>query len=365
MFVAYRFEHTVVKKIKYAKKKNLNDPEVMYVDRNYNKYVDDDSSEEDGAFRSTGCKWTPITNPKTKMFYEATSKCYHKMQWRPPQYLEVVCADPVSNPNPDNIMSLLRKVSDKVNTIYFFGDSTMQQQVLAMDCMWYAAKIYGTFKLSKWITARDRDDFFTNHQKLFNITFRNNDVVVSNLGLHYQKNFSSIGKLKLGEHVSFFAQSVRNLSKSLKMHISDGKPRESMRKRSNVPMFVWRQGTPQNYPTPNGWWPYYFSTCKYNCGCTKLTQQMREGRGDIIPFSPRSEENLMECTQPAENLHEIATKIIEKNGIQVTKVYDALAAAPVNLHDGRGTPVDCTHFGIDALIYMNMAVMHDINALLG
>jgi hypothetical protein len=238
----------------------------------------------------------------------------------------------------------------------------MQQQALAMDCMLKAAGMRDSYKPSRWTSVRGQDllDYNASMTTLFQTSFARADVIVGNIGLHYQKNFSTIGRSALVEHVTHFARAVADLVAPPAGGPGAGIGSPKARTGRSQLRFLWRQGTPQNFPTKNGWWPYYFNTCLQKCACTKLTHRMRDGNGTDITFSPRVEKNLVECNHPSESIHSIATSIIESHGLHVVKVYDALAAAPVNLHGGRGVPFDCTHWGVDALIFMNMAIIKDL-----
>lgn len=306
----------------------------------YNQYSD--RYLDDKEFLSKGCRWSSITNHQTMLFYEAVSKCYQRKHWRKPLYVEVTCKDFAGNTNPSSIVSFMEKISESVGKMHLFGDSIMHQQKLVLNCMFQASGVQ-KYIPPRYVSLRGQDfeSYLLSHHELFNYSFLSSDVLVANFGWHYQRNFSSVGKISLIKHATHFASFISNES-------------------SKFPRFIWREGTPQNYPTANGWWPYYFNTCKSQCECTKLTFQMRQGNGTHISFFPQYEENMIETSHPARLLHSIATDIMKSRGLRVSYVYDSLAAATLNLHGGRGVPYDCTHFGVDALIHMNMILLRNI-----
>jgi hypothetical protein len=367
--VIYRHTRSIVKRL-------IKDPAVSEASKHYahspaarasfNKYVRSNPiPTEDTAFRQTGCRWQLITDVNKLAFYDITSKCFHKMHRRAPLNYEVICVNKTRNSNPEKIVSYLRKFAQDYGRVHFFGDSTSQQQASVLDCMFQAAGLQNVDGLqnkpARWISVKGQDTpgFLSSLSLLLHTQFEPDDVIVGNIGLHYQKNFSVIGETALVDHVSVLAQSMKSLSHSEISTTMNNSDFTSIKAR-HPPIFVWREGTPQNYPTANRWWPYYFSTCQHRCECTKLTSQMRDGNGTSIPFSPKINDNLVECSRPSKSIHNISTNLMTAHGFPIASVYDSLAAAPINLHGGRGMPFDCTHFGIDALILMNFAVLKEI-----
>jgi hypothetical protein len=61
-------------------------------------------------------------------------------------------------------------------------------------------------------------------------------------------------------------------------------------------------------------------------------------------------------------LEQAVTPLLAGRSVPVARVYEALAMR-ADLHAGA-VPPDCTHFGVDALLFMNEVVLETITALL-
>jgi hypothetical protein len=61
---------------------------------------------------------------------------------------------------------------------------------------------------------------------------------------------------------------------------------------------------------------------------------------------------------PAQAMEITAEPILREHGIRIIRVYNALASRS-DLHAGLRPP-DCTHFGIDALLYMSEQVVKTV-----
>ena len=61
---------------------------------------------------------------------------------------------------------------------------------------------------------------------------------------------------------------------------------------------------------------------------------------------------------PSQAMDKLVAPMLEQHNVSVVKVYNALASR-ADLHAGRNNP-DCTHFGSDALLYLNEQVLKAI-----
>ena len=104
---------------------------------------------------------------------------------------------------------------------------------------------------------------------------------------------------------------------------------------------MWRESTPQNFPTSNGQWATH-GFCKQECPCVPLSLNMKFGFG----LYPRCEPSCY----PANIRNVLTNPIVEAAHMPVLRIYDALADAPFNIHRNE---LDCTHLNSDALIYLN------------
>ncbi len=76
-------------------------------------------------------------------------------------------------------------------------------------------------------------------------------------------------------------------------------------------------------------------------------------------FSASSNETIL----PASTVEDTVAPLMKEHNIPVVHVYDALAARE-DFHEGKGSPADCTHFGVDALLYMNEQVLKNIVSII-
>mmetsp|Transcript_15024 Transcript_15024/g.28262 ORF Transcript_15024/g.28262 Transcript_15024/m.28262 type:complete len:215 (-) Transcript_15024:172-816(-) len=198
---------------------------------------------------------------------------------------------------------------------------------------------------SNWIPVKyveahghDREEARRQVQRLLQVTGPGS-VIVANYGLHFQHTFSTTGRPAL-LHI------VRDLLLAVTSTDANRRPR-----------LLWREGTPQQYPiTANGWWSPAARSCPARaacCACVALTPAMRKGNVTADAKNTSSWDVF-----PAQAMDEVVLPLLREYRVPVIRVYEALAARG-DLHAGFRPP-DCTHFGPDALLYLNAQVLKAI-----
>lgn len=144
-----------------------------------------------------------------------------------------------------------------------------------------------------------------------------------------------------------------------------------------LPMFIWRETTPQHFPSSNGW---FDSACPFGhaqCHCvSSLTDDMRNG-GINIPISAsfNSDKNKNKMCRPvcmnANSRNMIANSLILKtnemhnksnnsinNIIHINHIYNAMEV--INNFNIHYSDIDCTHISLLPLNLMNRVLLSTI-----
>jgi hypothetical protein len=250
------------------------------------------------------------------------------------------------------------------SNIYFIGDSTLKQQFVHFACM-----LNPNLQKPKLLW----NDFFVNWNVVFQVTgkdkrnsTRNINLKLYKVGLNFEKthknnlinsynktlyrilkdlNRHDIAIVNHGLHYNFqnISNDARELRSLAATTASVYKDVIHLRGRNNTCTLLWRETTPQHFPTPNGLWDDLL--CRNHtrhekyCGkCSKLT----DSKGSV-PANIRNE-----VTSPI---------ILNSTVIPIIAVYEDLKFMDPSLHFTR---TDCTHNGPDILLYLNLAWLDSI-----
>lgn len=309
---------------------------------------------------ASACEWRNITstNSRLRAFYTDVAKCFHinlnkdlHMESSDTQFLQLECI-PEQRENGDQFLDSILHYLEILNgsTITFFGDSIMKQQYAVMSCMLNAS--------SQWaLTFHDENLLTTNVVKFkrSSITLRHRKVGF--LFKDFDKFEERLRKdltLIQGPHVILMNQGIHHNSISDLSHLpiilnkTIAVVTENSR---NSTKFIWRETTPQNHPTSNGWWS---TECHLSCPCIPLTPQMLNGSAKSLTGGKTCHPSCL----PNNYRNDIIEPIIQlydnrtDSKMSFVKIYKQLAYAKMNLHV---SDVDYTHWGLDALLFLNLA----------
>lgn len=150
-----------------------------------------------------------------------------------------------------------------------------------------------------------------------------NDVILINEGAH--ERIHQLGRLN--QIVHFMVQIFNDIRRD----IGD-----------KTPLLIWRETTPQNFPTPNGW--YIEGTCdtaelrvQDSCKCIPITEEMN------------SEDNIYHISANMRNI--IAHDILKDTQVFYDPIFEPLAKAPFDIHSSMEKG-DCSHIGVNGLAFM-------------
>lgn len=290
---------------------------------------------QDIELASDKCKWRKNMNHSLIREVKKISLQYQRMkiEWGrnvAPKYLQVVCGENGNNSSYANRVSHYLKSlwESGIRNIVLFGDSVMEQQFHVLSITLEVLRFKSLIQL-KYVSASGRDIIKTKEQinQAFSDTTKKS-IVIANFGLHYQHEFSSTGKTAILNAVNALLGAWQAIELERR------------------PMLIWREGTPLQYPSRNGWWSPSFRECKLNCcNCVAISSSMRKG------YATEHLNDTQWDLFPSEFVETSAVPLIQEHNVKICHVYNALAARP-DLHAGRKYP-DCTHFGVDALLYLN------------
>jgi len=328
------------------------------------------------------CEWISLNITAGRHYERLAHKlksvglCMHEKEFQPiyahiPVYYTVVCEDDshfmsfrqsydfihelASYPSIDNNHGIKDShYHNKPFNISFVGDSTLRQQFYHLICMLdqNVTKSYETFHN---YTGNDRPHFM-------NATLGNVKVSYYDWGRHFSKDFINIFKYDFNKVMNestpndiivmnaglHFDWDINTLVKTTKMMIAMySSMKENMAQ--NMPHVIWRDSSPQNLPSPNGW--YMNGLCKQlgNCTCVNLTETMIDGGGSGVPANKRNT---------------LTLPLLRNTGIVIDECYEALIGTqPVsNIHEGTFIN-DCTHLGMNGVTFQNQVLLTSIEAL--
>lgn len=156
-----------------------------------------------------------------------------------------------------------------------------------------------------------------------------NDVILINEGIHVRLDkLSVLGQLVHG---------VRDIYLDVR--------RDRVEK---IPFVIWRESTPQNFPSPNGW--YIAGICDKpatiaTCHCVPLTPEMISSNNSI--------------QVPANMRNIIAYEVLKSGEIFYDLCFDPLAIAPFNTHTSFAQG-DCTHLGFNGVAFLTQVLASTI-----
>lgn len=318
------------------------------------------------------CTWSDESaNIKIRQYHESMSKCFNDRD-PPPNWERLESSQIVSLRCDDKLLVDYDSVHQafkhlKNKSVVFLGDSILMQQFLVFSCM-----------LNSSVTALEPTSvpcsgfsFFCEFQihflggitllRMHRLGFQFNNIDTYEYIYRSELTSLSDGDLAFvnqGIHYNFVAkESVFPLAKFAELTVQIYEDVVLERGQESIlPTVIWRESTPQNHPSSNGWW--IVECYNFACECISLTQDMMEGTA-VALLDNRSAEQKNEiacnpicCKANMRNM--ITNPIISASTIPICDIYDALAHADVNLHINHA---DCTHFGPDALIFMNMEML--------
>lgn len=128
-----------------------------------------------------------------------------------------------------------------------------------------------------------------------------------------------------------------------------------------LPLTIWRETTPQHFPSTNGWFDKLCPFGHGQCHCVpSITNAMRNGSS--IPVSASFDTSAEKMCRPvctsAATRNTIADTVIRREqSIHINHIYAALEAATFDLHY---TNEDCTHLRQLPLNFMNRVLLSTI-----
>jgi len=167
----------------------------------------------------------------------------------------------------DSILRHLQKLNG--STVTFFGDSVMKQQWAAMSCMLNSS--------ADWTANYKDDNILTTNVVNFSngcsvtLRFRRVGFHYSNLD-KYEEYLKSEIRLTAGPHVILINQGIHHTA--LRNIVNNTMAIIATEEKHAHTQFIWRETTPQNHPTSNGWWA---EECYLSCRCVTLTPEMLNG----------------------------------------------------------------------------------------
>lgn len=282
--------------------------------------------------------------------------------------------------------STLRALRGK--TVTFVGDSVTLQQYMAMACSIHTYDIKDTYStrdnplrhdaiendegLRQYALPIARIDEYNNYLHFYshNITFRmrrvgrlfghtvshyttiveeelnyamsRNDIVVLNQGVHHNVNLTTIASKDENSLEAVIDATVRAYLATRAAAAKGWKQR--------MPLVIWRETTPQNHDTYNGW---YGMQCLTNCHCVPINESMLlEGRQRGYDTNPDATGHYAPTFR-----NDLAKRLLRTApGMLYLPIHDALNDGQV-LFPIHMSPHDCTHVGMDGLMMMNQALI--------
>lgn len=220
---------------------------------------------EVSSYSSSNCSWQRVESGRKFDFFRDVEHCYARNEPRNESpkhdYWELVCQ--LSNLlNFDSMIQKLSQLRGSKRQILFLGDSIMRQQMIVFGCMLDPSLVYDgclqdieahytecvscTFKIGNLVmhTFKVGAAFNTDNclEGIINAylsldeseqMFNSSDAIVINQGVHHQDDWKRLEQL---------AEISADLYRQAETKFGLG----------SQPAFVWRETTPQHFPTCNG-----------------------------------------------------------------------------------------------------------------
>ena len=317
------------------------------------------------------CKWIPLDKPDDIAYARTVYDCFHRIEGLN-KYADLVGYHGLRNSCQPRIKAVVNALQGKLGPgthISFVGDSTMKQQFVHFACMlnpdlnkkklkWNDFKVKWKIKgivltLEKFGQNWDKYGRFKigeygNYLRYLFSARNDKDVVLLNHGLHF--NFNSDQNLSENIRQVEMLQSWTSVSVRIYAELMNERGLGVM------PRLMWRETTPQHFPTPNGLYAKCNKTIAAaegrSCTCRNFLNSVYE-EGKKVEKS-RSD---FKDSISANIRNEISNPIISVGGhIQLLLNFDQLKAEP-KFHLGT---TDCTHLGGDALLFLNIELAEGI-----
>ena len=199
---------------------------------------------------------------------------------------------------------------------------------------------------------------------------RRSDILVFNIGIHYQHYCRAFSKNQLQESdMNFYKRSVQSMLDVLNQelfvnntHCGNAPCNTSTNngyyqccRRCDKPRIIWRESLPQHFNTSNGEFPNKAERASFRKhlvgDCTELTPEMYNGLG--LP-----NECVPNCL-PANWRNDLVKSLLTEACFEYFPVYsDMLPMKQMHAHQ-NGSP-DCTHYTEQANHYLNGKLLEQI-----
>ncbi len=317
------------------------------------------------SYKSANCVWKNVTETTTLNFFHRAGACFEKLYIKNSQHDQgsklksfhphLACNSNTSSLLPWDRMISLAESEFANKTISFIGDSTLHHDYFAFVCMIANGtnvllnKTSHGFTINTGLNTTIHNYKYGKHfgtlghfrqtlQYALNKTASHVDYLVVNQGLHHEHNNEN--------HTHDYMNTLRGIAEFTVDAYAKSTP-------SNRPKAIWREITPQNHPSSNGWWT---PQCHWTCRCVVLNATQIAGS---VHFDPKSKiiGDMSIVPNNARNIVLEDLFVTENNdsrSLPLAATYQPLIEAPFLIH---GSNVDCTHMGFEASMFTNQVWM--------